>query len=320
MDVKTAASTPGWETMGLSCRHVVRLCSGGFAVNRRPEWPLSSAPGRPLSDSALEGFDASDGSGADNGVEHPSRMRHNATVARLRRKVTQGFPWAQPELDRKLAFFDGDHQVLGRVWASSGYSRHAPKGNQLDWALVQVRPDRRGANVLPAAEAWASKYVELPESSPPNFPNPRTLGATLRPRGGTSLKTASAGRPVRVFGVGAASGVICGTFSHVKSAIKIGGDGYRSDRGPAGERRGHASWEYFYVEARIDYGRHWPSTQGDCGAVVFDQHGAALGLVFGGQIVPRQSRQPLAYVTPIEDVFEDIKSSSQGKILDIRVA
>lgn len=48
--------------------------------------------------------------------------------------------------------------------------------------------------------------------------------------------------------------------------------------------------------------------------MAFNEHGAALGLVFDGQMVSHQSQQPLTYVTPIEDVFEDIKGSSRGNI------
>jgi hypothetical protein len=43
-----------------------------------------------------------------------------------------------------------------------------------------------------------------------------------------------------------------------------------------------------------------------------------LGLLFRGR-QPTQTEQGYTFVTPIEDVFQDIKDKSKGKILDIRV-
>ncbi|KAI9899445.1 hypothetical protein N3K66_005906 [Trichothecium roseum] len=284
VEVETMTSTPGWMTMALTCHHVVRPCSDGFVVKMSSKPPYSSIIGNPLPNSTLEKFDASgrfpNSSDADNGMEHPTHVKHNETVTHLRRKVAQGFPWAQSELDQKLAFFDEGRQMLGHVWASSGYSRRTPDGGRLDWALIQVSPDRQGTNALPRAEEWESKYVELPESSPRNFPNPRTFRKMLKPQGDITLKMTSADNSIRVFKVGAISGVTCGTFCRIKSNAKTREDKYMFAHGG-----GRGTEKASFVGMK-----------------------------------PHQSEQPLTYVTPIEDVFEDIKKFSRGKILNIRVA
>ena len=58
--------------------------------------------------------------------------------------------------------------------------------------------------------------------------------------------------------------------------------------------------------------------RGDSGAVVWDEKGGVVGLLFTGQ-QPHGCNQEYSLVTPIEGVFESIKEGSQGNILDIRI-
>jgi hypothetical protein len=53
--------------------------------------------------------------------------------------------------------------------------------------------------------------------------------------------------------------------------------------------------------------------------VVFNERGEAVGLLFSGQ-KPDQTRAGYGLVTPIEDVFADIKACAKGHIEDIRIA
>lgn len=197
--------------MNLNTGPCFRSCSDGFVLNMSSEPPYSSITGIPLPNSTLEKFDASgrfpNNSDADNGMEHPTRVKHNETVAHLKRKAAQGFPWAQPELDQKLGFFDEGHQMLAHVWASSGYPRRTHNAGRLDWALIQINPDRQGTNPLSPAEEWESKFVDLPESLPQNFPNPRTFTRMLGPQGDITLKMTSAHSSSRVFKVGMGVGL-----------------------------------------------------------------------------------------------------------------
>jgi len=58
--------------------------------------------------------------------------------------------------------------------------------------------------------------------------------------------------------------------------------------------------------------------KGDSGSVAFDAEGNAVGLLFRG-CQANSATDSHAYITPIEDVFEDIKAYSNHKILDIRI-
>ena len=59
---------------------------------------------------------------------------------------------------------------------------------------------------------------------------------------------------------------------------------------------------------------------GDSGSVVWDIRGCVVGLIFRGIRVTNSDDEGFGYVTPIEDVFKDIKDFSKGQITDIRVA
>lgn len=61
------------------------------------------------------------------------------------------------------------------------------------------------------------------------------------------------------------------------------------------------------------------ATKGDSGSVVWDEQGRAVGLLFRGRVV-QQTDRIVAYITPINDVFEDIMKFSQGSIKEIRIA
>jgi hypothetical protein len=53
--------------------------------------------------------------------------------------------------------------------------------------------------------------------------------------------------------------------------------------------------------------------------VVFDEGGRAVGLVFRG-LMAQQAANSYTFITPIEDVFADIRAFSKGGITDIRIA
>lgn len=59
------------------------------------------------------------------------------------------------------------------------------------------------------------------------------------------------------------------------------------------------------------------SNPGDSGSVVYDKDGKVVGLLFRGQI-PNQASAGYTFVTPISDVFDDIKLMTG--VEDVRVA
>lgn len=58
---------------------------------------------------------------------------------------------------------------------------------------------------------------------------------------------------------------------------------------------------------------------GDSGSVVFNTFGCALGLLFRGYQAQATSGSH-TLITPIEDVFADIKAFFNNQITDIRIA
>jgi len=69
------------------------------------------------------------------------------------------------------------------------------------------------------------------------------------------------------------------------------------------------------------YFQEWFETRSeDAGAVLWDEYGRAVGLLCSGvQRLQQVADRMIAYVTPIHDVFEDIKRFSGGEVLDVRI-
>lgn len=101
-------------------------------------------------------------------LRYPCKRTHQKNVATLRyqindyrrKTVDQGSPASpalislQKELDDKIAFVNEGRDVLGNLWAASGFARRSKRGRDLDWALIDVPAYRRGSNSLPDKAAW----------------------------------------------------------------------------------------------------------------------------------------------------------------------
>ncbi|RSL72201.1 hypothetical protein CEP53_001163 [Fusarium sp. AF-6] len=176
----------------------------------------------------------------------------------------------------------------GSVLLTSGFDRATPEGGRLDWAVIEVDPSRIGENRLPTEEAWEAKHGGL------NALCVRTFGGLLQQSLGSFKDNTMA------FG----ASVKCTT----------------EDDGHAAGKPRHYSEELVIVGNDISNqghsGRFWGP--GDSRTVVFDARGQAIGRLFGGQVPAQTAEYEL--VTLIEDVFEDIKVSSQGQIGNIRIA
>ncbi|KAL6355808.1 hypothetical protein LRP88_09391 [Fusarium phalaenopsidis] len=258
-------------------------------------------------------------------LESPARIKHNYTIWDLDdiiRANRVGEPgWREEEFrhgamkaeklerDRaaKLTFFDTKKNDCGSVLLASGFDRVTPEGGRLDWAVIEVDPSRVGENRLPTEEAWEAKYGGW------NAPYARTFGGLLQqPSGSFKDKIMAVG--ASVWKVGATSGPTNGTFNKYKVKCTI------KDHVHVADTPRCYSKEFVVIGNEISSqgqsGRL--CGPGDSGSVVFDARGQAIGLLFGGQVPSQTAGYGL--VTPIKDVFEDIKACSEGQIEDIRIA
>lgn len=314
VQVKTATA-PEWKTVVLTSYRAVRPCFEGFVLEQSPVSPRTVVAAPPTPNSALELLDRdgrapNDAAEDGNVMESPSRLRHDEDIRDLEGLVASiGYTPSQIELTAKQKFFDAGHQVLGKVWSSSGYARRTSGGSRLDWALVEVSPDRVAPNALPSFQDWGCIEGSRP-------PKPYTMSATLKPPGeDTSLKRTPDAACTKVYRVGADARASDGFHAGFQSAVRFRDDVYMfagrsAEEGP--DR--HMTWEHAYVQCG---GAGAGANMGDTGAVVFDKEGAVVGLQVASHY-PQRVTRALTYVTPIEDVLEDIKRLSDGNVTDIR--
>ncbi|RSL60786.1 hypothetical protein CEP54_006609 [Fusarium duplospermum] len=155
---------------------------------------------------------------------------------------------------------------------------------------MDIDQSRIGENRLPTEEAWEAKYGGL------DAPYARTFGGRLhQPSGSFRNKTIAPG--ASVWKVGATSGPTHRTFFDCALHLTLIDDAY-----VAGKPK-------YYSEEFVIVGNDI-SSQGYRGR--FCGHGDS------GSVVPNHTAD-YGLVTLIEDVFEDIKASSQGQIEDIRI-
>ncbi|KAK0721001.1 hypothetical protein B0H67DRAFT_682811 [Lasiosphaeris hirsuta] len=303
-----------WKTLALTNYHVVRPGYDGFQLKPDPKSPTPADPGSmigyPARNSELWAAD-NDGTFPNHTnewrIEHPARVKHNFAMDGLGRVMTINpvDPVFRALRDTNKAFFDSDAQIFGRVYLSSGYKQRTVSGGRLDWALIEpYSKSRIGRNTLPQREDWFSKHY-LPEQIPP-YP---TYGAQLRGWADT-LRTAPPSPGNLVFKVGASTTWTAGEFSRTKTDCSIWEDKYMKQP---------KSQEHVYIGLKavkdfVNFTDH-----GDSGAVVWDNQGDVVGLLFRGQ-VPDNGATAYGLVTPIGDILDSIKKQSGGRITDIRIA
>jgi len=332
-----------WERVVLTNYHVVRPCFQGFEIetalpSQRHHEGDSEVPGGasvdqhaasssiaiPDDDSQLWHTDWH-GFGPDIApqplhIESPSRPKHNATVRALKNAMESGLPLppeligldtqhggpdldlVDAELKSKLEFFDTGKHVFGSLLYGSGFNRRSQRNQRLDWALIRVPAERRGTNDLPSLPSWNKAYA-----SRNRHPEPVGCSTNLRPQGQASLWKMEVGD--KAFKVGARTKQTAGYYSEFKSKCKV-----KHDR----HLQTIPSSEFVFVGYTGSSGSTFADC-GDSGAVVFNAFGQLIGLAFTGQS-PQGANKGYTLVTPIEDVFEDIKAMSKGEIVDVRVA
>ena len=330
LEIKTK-SDPEWAKVALTNYHVIRPWYDGFYVDE-------SDVGPPTAGSKLERMDKSGILPTENNrpiLEHPSRAKHNHGVVRLKQTVARfgaTVPYGKDARDKLkgiVSFFDNDEQRLGKVLCASGYKRRTANNGRLDWALIRPVANRVGGNTLPSLYEWGDKYESVTF-----FPDAETDGQPLKQPTNHGLRGLEHGVD-HIYKVGTTTGVSVGIYSETKGDIKLS-----EDEEPEVVEQGKfkvkitqdqhvaepsLSEEFAYIQGgQLGEGAKLIdqlfSAPGDSGSVAWDKKGRALGLVFRGQKPTGVLKTKLSYVTPIHDVFEDIKAFSEGGITDIRIA
>jgi hypothetical protein len=310
--VITTNNYPNGVKVALVNYHVIRTAYSGFKLGVGADGgAIIEAPEK---GSALWKLDE-EGTGPKTGapkLEHPTRSKHNNGV-HYRETMIQMYKGheleaeAQDELNGMLAFFNNNEQVLGTVYCASGYKRRTKNNGRLDWALIMpLSKARVGENTLPSFKSWSDKYA-----LPTEFPDRATFGGSLRQPTESGLRGLSQG--AFVYKVGATTEATIGKFSQMKANVKISEDQHLLSGN---------SEEFCYIQGgtlKEKYGGFPFALLGDSGSVVWDKEGRAAGLLYRGQR-PQKTGQTFHYVTPIHDVFEDIKKFSGGAIKEIRIA
>ncbi|KAK0717295.1 hypothetical protein B0T26DRAFT_829066 [Lasiosphaeria miniovina] len=317
-----------WATMGLTCYHVLGPCLEGYTVGvAKTQVPgLSekvdrSCMSEPTRDSACWKADIDRFSPRDmptiEMVEHPPRVKHNINVTDKHADIEDDLPTeaqeaAEAELKEVLDFFNNGHQYFGRPFFASGYLRRTKTFNgRLDWALIQPLDDSRvGGNALPTVQDWQSKGYFQSQM-------PRKRDGVLESQG---ISLHNCVKDVTVvhdkvsgFKMGASTRYTAGELSWVQTTCTITEDKYVAGRSLEDRRSTEFVFAPVQLDPKIRFGN-----RGDSGAVVFDKLGRVMGLVFTGER-PHQCDAGYIMVTPIEDVFADIKEFSRGQVEDIRI-
>ncbi|KAK3350196.1 hypothetical protein B0T25DRAFT_550012 [Lasiosphaeria hispida] len=319
IEMKTKKETQ-WTKYALTNYHVVRPAFSGFQLGMSDKNELATL--EPVKDSDLWKVDLE---GMDPGtplkhadIEHPTRAKHCFAVQSLTEEINGNpngpeTPECRKHLKGIKSFFDNNEQHLGSIHWASGYTRRTGNNGRIDWALIKptgTGVSRIGKNTLPTRADWHQKgyHDHKPRARGPGLlKQPPEHGLRSVPNGETLFK------------LGTSTGVTVGLFSHVKSMVKFAGDRHvEAHMGPQNPRCRYLSDEFMYI-GHPDVRKHWFAKKGDSGSVVFDTEGRAVGLLFRGQMV-QQVVDSHAYITPIEDVFEDIKDFAKGQITDIRIA
>ncbi|KAF5571550.1 hypothetical protein FPHYL_297 [Fusarium phyllophilum] len=332
LEIKTKTN-PQWTTVGLTNYHNVRPGFQGFTTKEVNDNPTT---GPPLPNSQLLEVDQNGwlpGMADDPpAFESPSRVKHKFTVWNLNQEiqfakdVVQEDPSKEnkkdlvdleEELQRKIDFFEQNNQALGHLIAASGYGRRSVNNHRLDWALIQIPEHRQGSNCLPPKREWIKYYHHRLYR-----PHAKTYGQPLKAQGRSMLPLelrASHLPSIRnadnVWKLGTTTKLTAGQFSQFKNNVKLSEESHMLQT---------LSNEYCFVYNNIADEAPF-SGPGDSGAAVFDEKGCIVGLLFRGQVLKQVNpgRSGLTYVTPIEDVFSDIKKltkGTEGEITDIRVA
>ncbi|KAK4455299.1 hypothetical protein QBC34DRAFT_432654 [Podospora aff. communis PSN243] len=309
---------PRWTKYALTSYHVIRPIFDGFQISSNSKGatiPVAPVKGSDCWKVDLHGMSPSTTfTSTPVGIEHPTRTKHNFTVQILERqmgmkKYANKVLQIQTHLSEINSFLDNEQHHLGALWAASGFTRRTKNNGRLDWALIKPTSDERvGTNKLPTGREWqAARLLSIEPDTDEFLKQPPAWG--LRSIGNSEL----------IYKVGTSTGPTAGMYNEAKAKVHLPDDAHVQPY-MGFKYRSHFSDEFLYTGLPIPARDKWLAKSGDSGSVVFDKDGAAVGLVFRGPHVAQKASSSWAYVTPIEDIFADIKAFSKGGITDIRIA
>ncbi|KAK0648469.1 hypothetical protein B0T16DRAFT_455946 [Cercophora newfieldiana] len=334
VEVKTANDPDTWKTYALTSYRGIRPAFSGYCVDPCPS-PRYDRAGRlrpdninhhplpPVEGSHLWIVDqhgvpptaTTEFHAPVLEIESPSREVHRQTMAYLeqdRRRLQECLQNAKAggrnkEYESRLSncieqrtedyrwhgeFVEKGGAKFGTVFAASGFTRRSPTNGRLDWALVKPADDSRvGRNAAHGSEAFLGYRSGRPQTwqeRPRNFKQPSPKGIFCN--------------YWNYLGYGGVSGVSVGKSYRAKADIKLLDDGQ-----PMSE-------EYVFVLQESQY------HDGDGGSVVVDEDATVIGMLFGYRRDPQGGGTSFACITPMQDVFDDIKTFSDGFVTDIRIA
>jgi hypothetical protein len=333
-----------WHNAALTNYHVVRCALPGFRVRANPSGKRALAP--PIPGSILEqtdrtGFDPKSleklaGKKAKCfTLESPARVKHNHSIefhrellcTRARMPLNTSAqnlireaskPIRKSELFQQfkdaVAFFDEGKQKLGHLAFGSGYRMMGDR--RTDWALFHVTSSRPVSNALPTDAEWTGALRKLPHNVKQIINDPEWEYAPaiyphqLKDMPETPLR---ANDHACYFAKSARTGLIVGKIHKIKTDVSIGDSKHVI---PADVH----SKEFCIINPMVPTTSR-ASQSSDSGSFVWNAEGQLVGIIFAGQ--KHQKDGPdgtmLSYVTPIHDVWEDIKTISNNFYVKMRV-
>ncbi len=198
----------------------------------------------------------------------------------------------------------------------------AERGPRVGFLIKPTHPNRvprEGVNLLPDFLQWSATPL-LPPSC---FPDASTWGTQLKSPPPAADLEEGCGAPMTlisalghgdmVYKVGSSTKITMGRFQRIKTGCRIGDEKYM------GLENAYSS-EYVFVGVADQTPDNRFGDFGDSGAVVFDGRGAVVGLLFTGHRPHQRQPYGLCLVTPIKEVFEDIKALSKNTVTSVRIA
>lgn len=335
-------SHPNWRTFILTNYHVVRSAFDGFTLEPAGTGSRVVAPPKSSDLWKIDKNGYIPNSKINSqpvAFESPSRSKHNFTIWHIDNKILslgKELEWYEEsfrntkdartgeslresrdeiaalnvEKQQKLKFFDDNKQVLGELYAASGFRRRSPNNRRLDWALLKLDASRQGSNRLPNREVWTP---QLPLISSQPF---KTFGMILKDQS-RSIEDLSgvewSSNGSSVYKVGATTRATTAESHKAVDTVTLIDDKHL--KVPPSKELAFGPKKHYDNHGVLKFCAH-----GDSGSVVFDDRGGIVGLLFRGHRNNKSFDDGYGYVTPIEHVFQDIKDFSKGQITDIRIA
>ena len=235
-------------------------------------------------------------------LESPSRRKHNHTLQShasaiqkcekelgTERDVEARAYYASQRDDetkkynKKKAFFDNGSHHLGRLWMCSGLRDRSEANGRLDYALIEMEPERIGDNTIPPQSSWPG-----PRSSPPGYVLNRLIKGVASPK---DLR-----KNDNVFKVGSRTGAR--KLNGVKSDMRMDTNG--SAAVPKG-KKGYSS-EHCLVS---------PGPLSDSGSLVLDDRGQWVGVLFGRPRKGGVIGDKIAYMMEAQPILDHMQETTK---------